>query len=115
MAMTAKIIAEEDGGPPVACALTPADLAAQRDRWENLAGRAMTERVQTADGLRLAFRAEPGVEEELRALVAVENQCCPWAAWTVEASARRVVLHVRSTGAGTAVLHAMFASLRPEA
>jgi hypothetical protein len=124
--MTTKITEETGGTPaacdltpaacdltPAACDLTPADLAAQRGRWERLAGRALTERVRTADGLRLAFRPEPGVEEELRALVAVENECCPWAAWTVEASTRRVVLDARSTGTGTAVLHSMFTDLRP--
>jgi hypothetical protein len=112
--MSTKITVEESGGTPVACALTPVALAAQRARWERLAGRAMTERVKTAEGLRLAFRPEPGVEQELRALVAVENECCPWAAWMVKATVRRVVLDVRSTGTGTAVLHAMFTGLRPD-
>jgi hypothetical protein len=112
--MTQQIPAEEDSGTaPVACALTPADLAAQRDRWERLADRAMTERAKVARGLRLAFRPDPGVEEELRALVAVENECCPWATWTVESNAGGVVLDVRSTGSGIAALHGMFA--RPRA
>ena len=35
----------DDGTVPVACALTPADLAAQGARWERLAARAMTERA----------------------------------------------------------------------
>ena len=113
--MSTQITAEEGGTMPVACALTPANLAAQRDHWERLADRAMTERVKTAGGLRLAFRPEPGVEQELRALVAVENECCPWATWSVEANAQRVALEVRSTGAGIAVLHSMFANLRPAA
>jgi hypothetical protein len=114
--MTTRISADDNGGTvPVACALTPAGLAAQRDRWERLADRAMTERAKTADGLRLAFRPEPGVEEELRALVAVEDECCPWASWTVQANAGRVVLDVRSTGAGIAVLHGMLTTPRPRA
>src|SRR5215831_2895189 len=97
---------------PVACALTSADLAAQADRWEQLAARAMTERAETSYGVRIFFRPEPGVGEELRRLVAVENECCPWAAWSVETNARQVVLDVSSTGAGIATLHAMFTSLR---
>jgi hypothetical protein len=94
---------------PVACSLTSADLAAQATRWERLAGRAMTERTETADGLRICFRPDPGVEEELRALVAVENDCCRWAAWAVETAGHDVVLEIRSQREGVAVLHSMFA------
>ncbi len=99
---------QADGTAPVACTLSSADLAAQAGRWERLIARAMTERTETADGLRVSFRPEPGVEEELRRLVAVENQCCPWAAWAVETNAGATVLDVRSTGPGVAALHGMF-------
>jgi hypothetical protein len=97
--------------PPVACTLTSADLAAQSQRWRGLAARALTERSDTADGLRMYFRPEPGAEEELRALVAVENECCRWADWTVEAGDGQIVLAVRAAGDGVAALHAMFAGI----
>jgi len=96
---------------PVACALAPADLAAQAGRWEQLAARAMTGRTQTAHGLRISFRLQPGAEDELRELAAAENQCCPWAEWAVETSAQQIVLNVRSAGDGIATLHSMLASL----
>jgi hypothetical protein len=102
---------EGTGAVPVACTLTSADLAAQTGRWEQLAARAMTERAETAHGLRVFFRAEPGVEAEVRTLVAVENQCCPWADWAVVTTARQVVLDVRSAADGVATLHRMFTSL----
>jgi hypothetical protein len=102
-----------DRAVPVACALTTADLAAQSGRWARLAARSMAERAETADGLRLCFRPEPGAEDELRGLAAVENRCCPWADWIVEATAGRLVLDVRSTGEGIAVLHRMFTGLQP--
>ncbi len=111
--MTTPTTNGNDGAVPVACALTPADLAAQGARWERLAARAMTERAETADGLRISFRADPGAEDELRGLVAVEARCCPWASWTVETSAGQLVLDVRSTGEGVAALHRMFTGLRP--
>ena len=104
-------ITGDDGAVPFACTLTPADLAAQAARWQQLAGRAMTERAETAHGLRITFSAGPGVEEELRRLAAVENQCCSWARWTAETGTRQVVLDVRSTGYGIAVLHGMFTGL----
>jgi len=93
---------------PVACSLTPQDLAAQAGRWQQLAARALTERAETAHGLRITFRSEPGVEDELRELITVENQCCPWATWTADAGADHVTLTVASTGDGIAALHAMF-------
>jgi hypothetical protein len=94
--------------PPVACTLTSADLAAQGQRWERLAARAMTGRTETADGLRMFFRPEPGAEEELRALVATENECCRWADWKVEADGGQIVLAVRAAGDGITALHGMF-------
>jgi len=100
-----------DTTPPVACTLTSADLAAQGQRWERLAARALTERAETADGLRMFFRPEPGAEEELRALVAAENECCRWADWAVEAGDGQIVLAVRSAGDGVTALHAMFARI----
>src|SRR6516164_1710106 len=92
----------------IACTLSSAGLAAQAGRWERLVARAMTECTQTADGLRMSFRPEPGVEDELRGLVAVENDCCSWAAWAVETVAGVPVLDVRSTGPGVAALQGMF-------
>lgn len=98
--------------PPIACALSTANLAEQADRWRRLAARAMTGRDQTTGGLRIGFRADPGVEQELRELVAVENDCCGWATWTVEPAAPHLVLDVRSAGDGVAALHSMFTGLR---
>jgi hypothetical protein len=102
-----------DGSVPIACALTSADLAEQRAKWERLMAQAMTDRVPTADGVCLRFGAEPGVERELRRLAAVENECCPWAEWAVRTDARGLVLDIRSTGDGVAAVHAMFAGQEP--
>ena len=95
---------------PVACTLTASGLTAQARRWEQLIDRAMTGRAQTADGVRLSFRPGPGTEDELRALVAVENECCAWATWTVGQTAGEIVLDVRAAAEGIATLHAMFGS-----
>jgi hypothetical protein len=99
-----------DGTMPVACTLTSAGLAAQSHRWHLLASRAMTERTETEHGLCIVFRPEPGAEEELRALVAVESECCSWAHWTVETNGGQIVLDVHSTAEGIAALHGMFTS-----
>jgi len=91
---------------PIACTLTPPGLAAQADSWQRLIARAGTGRIETDAGLRLSFR--PEAEDELRALVVVETGCCQWATWTVERTAGTVVLDVRSSAEGAAVLHGMF-------
>ena len=93
-----------------ACTLGVADLAGQARRWQRLMARALTERAETADGLRLTFR--PDVEDELRALITVETGCCAWATWTVEPAGGAVVLDVRSAGEGIATLHGMFTTGR---
>jgi hypothetical protein len=103
----------DSGTVPTACTLTPADLAAQGARWERLAARAMNGRAETADGLRLTFRPEPGTVDELRRLAAAENECCPWAGWTVTEDAGRLVLDATSTGTGIAALHSLFSALQP--
>ncbi len=91
---------------PVACTLTASGLRGQIQRWQRLMARAMTERAETADGLRISFRHE--AEDELRALVAVETECCAWATWTVAREAGTIVLDVRSAAEGVAALHGMF-------
>jgi len=76
----------------------------------------MIERAETADGLRISFRPASGVEEELRELVAVENECCSWADWNVKTNAEQIVLDVRSTREGIATCTASLpTSSRPAA
>jgi len=91
---------------PIACTLGATGLAAQRRRWERLMTEALTGREETPDGLRLSFR--PGAEDELRALVAIERECCPWASWTVMAGPGEVTLGIRAPAEGAAVLYEMF-------
>jgi hypothetical protein len=99
---------EERAAPVVACTLGSLDLASQAKRWTRLRGGAELGRVETDDGLRLSFRDEPGVERELLALVAVENECCAWASWEVCRETGALVMQASSTGAGIATLHTMF-------
>jgi hypothetical protein len=113
--MASSGIASDAPNEPVACSLTSEGLAAQADRWHRLAAAALDERAETAEGLRITFRDEPGIDEELRQLVAIENECCPWAQWTVTAGHGQVVLNVRAAEAGVAALHGMFCDLKPRA
>ena len=94
-------------GSPVACTLGAADLSQQAERWLRLLARAATARLETPHGLRIEFHADEGVAEELEQLVAVENECCSWAVWTVDAVAGQVVLDISSTGDGIVAIQGM--------
>jgi hypothetical protein len=94
----------------VACTLSDTNLKTQRERWTVLLESFGTGRVETADGVRLTFTDHPAVAAELEALVAVENDCCSWAAWSVERDeGGALAMAARSRGEGVAVLHGMFA------
>src|SRR5215470_4464259 len=84
----------------VACTLTETNLKTQRERWINLGRSFGRGRETTDDGLRLLFDNHAAVESELRALVAVENDCCSWAEWSVEQDAGMLVMAARSRGDG---------------
>jgi hypothetical protein len=92
----------------VACTLTDTDLKTQRERWLTLGENFGLDRVETTDGLRLSFRDHPAIREELEFLVAVENECCSWAAWSVEREGDALVMAARSEDVGVQTLHGMF-------
>lgn len=92
----------------VACTLSDTDLKTQRERWLALGENFGLGREETADGLRLSFRYDPQIQEELEALVAVENECCSWAAWSVERDEETLVMAACSKDMGVETLHGMF-------
>lgn len=92
----------------VACSLSSAGLETQAERWAGLRDRSELRQVKTPTGKSIFFRADAGVEEELEELVAVENECCAWASWTVETTPGEVIMHAVSTGDGVPTLHGMF-------
>jgi hypothetical protein len=92
----------------VACTLSDTDLKSQRERWLALGENFGLGRRKTEDGLRLSFRSHPAIREELEGLVAVESECCSWAAWSVEDEDDTLVMAARSNGMGVETLHGMF-------
>ena len=84
----------DQGSPLVACTLGTGDRAQRAARWEELTARALRRASRTERGLRLVFGADPGVEDELRSLVALERECCAFAQWSVSAAGRRLTLEV---------------------
>ena len=81
----------------IACSLERAELADRQDRWLQLGERAGVDLLTTENGLRLLFRAAPGVEGELRQLAELERDCCAFAQWSVHTRGEEVVLDVTAT------------------
>ena len=73
---------------------------------------AYVDRLITDSGLRLAFRAGPDVESELRQLTAFERACCAFADWTIRADGNTLQLDVAANSdEGIAAVQALFANL----
>lgn len=107
--------AEHELAELVACTLSDTDLKTQRERWINVGTNFGIRREQTDDGLRLTYNDHPAVEQELRALVAIENDCCSWASWSVERTDGVLVMAARSKGEGVSALCGMFNEAMPAA
>lgn len=107
--------AQQDLAELVACTLSETDLKTQRERWINVGTNFGIARKQTDDGLQLTFKDHPAVEQELHALVAVENDCCSWASWSLDRENGILVVVARSKGEGISTLHGMFKAAMPSA
>jgi hypothetical protein len=79
----------------IACSLGQEALAERRQRWDALGARAGIDIVTRNSGLRLIYRADSGVEEELRALAALEREWWGFADWSVRLRHGMVVLDIR--------------------
>jgi hypothetical protein len=96
----------------VACTLNGSSMGERRERWHRLARSSFVERTETADGLTLAFRDDPGVEVELAELAGLERDCCAFASWSVARRGGELELRVAApSDEGVAALHGMFRSL----
>ena len=91
---------------PVACSLGPDSARDRLARWRALADRALRASARTEDGAWQLYAAEPSVERELRELVALEGECCPFLAFSLERSARGLELRVRGPAEAAPVLEA---------
>jgi hypothetical protein len=90
---------------PITCTLGSAELGPQVERWQTLYAAAGIRRTKIDAGLRVSFRPDPAVEDELRALVAIEVECCRWANWSIDAKPHELILEISSTGDGIPVVH----------
>jgi hypothetical protein len=92
-----------DSDAPIACSLGGSDLQARyRDLGEfgraNLIGRATDEH-----GERLTFRRTVESERRLRAIVAAEEECCPFLGFELVEAGEGLELRISSTEDGRPV------------
>lgn len=71
--------------PPIVCDMTDApDTSVERvARYQDLFGQALVGRDRTAEGIRFRLRADPGVEEQVTELAALEKACCAFFNFTI--------------------------------
>lgn len=79
---------------PIACSLDASQLAERTERWHALAEHALISVDQTDAGVRQRYRGGAAIEAELRELVALEAECCPFLALTVRRADSELHLEV---------------------
>jgi len=102
-----------EGLDPAACSLDAADGMARRQRWLDLADRALITKAATPTGVQLRYRPGIEFERELRQLASLETECCSFATWSVTSDDDGVILDVSSHGEGVASVQAMFGEAPP--
>lgn len=78
----------------MACSLSAVELEERAGRWRRLAERALVESSYEEGVARLRCRADPGVEAELRELVRLEGECCPFLTLAVSSGDGGLLLEV---------------------
>jgi hypothetical protein len=69
---------------PIACSLDAEQLAKRNERWRALGEHALISVERTDEGVRQRYRGGAAIEAELRDLVALEAECCPFLDLRVE-------------------------------
>ena len=81
---------------PTACTLDPDEGSLRLRRWQKLAAQGQEPAHRNCDVLEVRYRREPGVCEELKALVGAERGCCSFVEWRVVLDAGQPVLRISS-------------------
>jgi hypothetical protein len=94
---------------PLACSLDAAQSRTRGERWRALGDRALLSRSRIGDGVRMRFVRADAVIEELRELVALERECCPFLDLRLRDERQAIVLEIRGPEAAQPVIE-LFAS-----
>jgi hypothetical protein len=84
-----------DAELPLACSLDGEQASARAERWRRLGERSLLARDRTRDGVRIRFEGSDRVIDELRELVALERECCPFLELRLRSERQQIVLEIR--------------------
>jgi MerR family copper efflux transcriptional regulator len=93
---------------PIACSLEPAERPGRVDAWRDLAVH-VVERVDTADGVRVRFDATVS-DAELADLASMEQGCCSFLRFTIQASSDGTALEIAGPLEARAVVERLLRS-----
>jgi hypothetical protein len=98
----------------LACRLDATSKGTRVARWQALADRALVESARVADGARQRYRGGAAIEEELRELVDLERECCPFLEVRFDRAGRELILKVSGPAEAAPIIEA-FATGRARA
>jgi MerR family copper efflux transcriptional regulator len=93
---------------PLACSLTAGDQAGRRLEFDAILGRGLLAREMTPRGIRLRFRASPGLRQDLVDLTHREKECCPFFDFRIEANGDELLLDVSAPPEARPVIEQLF-------
>jgi MerR family transcriptional regulator, copper efflux regulator len=79
---------------PLACSLDAGQLAERTERWLALAHHALISVERTEHGARQRYQGGAAIEAELRHLVELEAECCPFLDLRIERVGAAIELEV---------------------
>jgi hypothetical protein len=95
---------------PLACSLSGSALARRQELLDELRLRALAI-DRTPDGIVARFRAGPGLERDLHALVRAEAECCPFLDLRIVVADDALELRVSGPPEARPVIEMIFAPL----
>ena len=98
---------------PVACSLSPGEMAGRQQEARELARQALVGRERSDGGVRLEYRYSNEVDAAVRDLVRRERECCPFLELRVEAVADRVTVDISAPPDAQGVLDAIYEASAP--
>jgi hypothetical protein len=78
----------------IACSLQSKDQSDRVAEWVAVARRGLIAKSVTADGVVLTYRQDAAVEADLRRLVELEGECCPFLEFAVSADGGDISLGI---------------------
>jgi hypothetical protein len=96
----------------LACSLSPAGLRERKVLIDRLLAQSATDPVPISGGVQARFGHSPAIERELRALVALEAECCAFLSITVTHRDDLVVLEITGPPAAQSLIDELFTPSR---